>query len=106
VRCQTEFCLLPPARTDPPREQYFTEAEAAAFGAREWGFGGDSHAFDFAPVMIGYQNCQVGRVAVSRIAGASFVCALYSHVGTRVCSVCSHVYWHRNVSWGGGMLCV
>jgi hypothetical protein len=39
--------------------QYFTEEEAAALGGYASQTGGDNLAFDYAPVMIGYQNCQV-----------------------------------------------
>ncbi len=39
--------------------QYFTEAEAAALNAYASRTGGDNLAMDYAPVMLGYQNCQV-----------------------------------------------
>ncbi len=39
--------------------QYFTDTEAAAIGGTNFNTGGPNLALDFAPVYIGYGNCQV-----------------------------------------------
>ena len=42
--------------------QYFSEVQALAIGGHASGTGGPSLPFDYAPVWMGYQNCQVGQL--------------------------------------------
>lgn len=51
--------VTPSSPCTPPHPQYFTDDEAqAAVGGLASHTGGHSHAMDFAPVFVGYQNCQ------------------------------------------------